>query len=251
MIENIRARQMLQRDYSIGSHQSRISWRYPISRNWLVFEMLCDGNVNDTNDGTKTNWTKTNWTFVDSDVWYWKQCLSLDWSSAYVTIANNSNISGTGAHSMFSRVNITSLPSSGVDIWICAKWYDYPANWWWILLRINNVAWVTQFEALMTNWTNTYIARGITASTWAWYDIWAVFTGSTIQLWVNGIMIQETATTWVLRYGNGMIIWAFKSNAWSLWAYFNGKIQWVRLYNKAFYSLEINTIAKEWLKLLH
>lgn len=241
MIENIRARQLLQRDYSIWSHQSWISWRYQIPRNWLVWEWLLNWNALDSS-WYWNNWTPTNVIWAATDIWYQAQCWSFNWS-AYINLASSSAIDLSWNN--WTICFIVKPTLTWWDRWIIWKktsfgnlnWeiWKQSANklvmwiwnslWWWV------IDWNYTF-------TNNKIVNCVITRNWTSFSLYIDWVFINTQ--TNSATISNTLPATIWR------IWTdVTTGQWS-W-----DIQLIRNYNKSLSQGEIQLLHLELLKLLH
>ena len=237
MIENTRAKQILQRDYSIWSHQSWISWRYHIPRNWLVFEALLNWDATDSS-WYWNNWSPINMVWNNTDIGYQKQCWSFNWSSSYISVANNAlwNLWNNFTISL-TNVNFTSFSTKCL------------LRWWWLTNWFDIYAFTgsNRINFRSTNLSTTDSTSTNTINSWTNYNILITYNWSQLKFYFNWINTDTFNRTWS--------IWAWDWNSyiwrWTSSDYFNWNIQWVRIYNRVISQQEIQMLYKEWLKLLH
>ena len=77
MINNLRSRIILERDYSIGSRQSGISGRWKENRKGLKLEANLDGSATETS-GNGITLSPLNMAYVDTEIDYQSKCGSFN-----------------------------------------------------------------------------------------------------------------------------------------------------------------------------
>lgn len=230
MISNIHSRKIVQRDLTIGTHQSWISGRYPIPRNGLVWEWLLNGDALDTS-WSGNNGTATNMTYDSTDRGYQSQMGVFNGSNAYISWL----IATPSTHSICfwfktsaSGSNYTFNDNSALSIlaWNSAGKIQYDD-------------WVD--EVLTT--TNTYVDGN-----------WHFCVCARANWTTNGSFINvdngTEITTWTISssVGGSIDLWHRKSPSQQFWTW---NLQLVRIYNQVLSAKEINNLYMEWLKLLH
>ena len=252
MIENTRAKQILERDYSIWSHQSWITWRYPIPRNWLIFEALLNWDATDTS-WYWNNWSPINMVWADTDVGYQKQCGSFNGSNARVWFTN-SVVTWTVLTVSLWIKNWAS--SQSADTTIISNQSDGPCQWFVIGQRPN--AWnswnLFYWDGLWGNitnwqWINTNL---FSLDVWVWTHILWIINWNNIKIYKNWVLLSNSTYSQPISINSTkqLSIWAFYNwgnpNRW-----FNWNIQLARIYNIVLSDKENQMLYKEWLKLLH
>lgn len=235
MIYNTRSRQLVERDYSIGSRQA---WpnRFLIPKNWLYASYPLNGNANAE---IWTNATATNVTWVNSERWYQAQMWAFV-TNAYVLPPSN----------LINNLNTFSLSirckrNGNANTWD-GKIFDYRSASNYVYIANNNspaninfgISFWTAFNFTITeDFTSKRVHFVIAIDWWTCriYRDWNLLTS-----WA----CWSTARTST----NGRI-----GNEWNAGAnrYFNGNIALVKCYNRAVSPKEVQLLYKEWLKLLH
>jgi hypothetical protein len=239
MYNNTRSKQIIERDYTRWSHQSWPSNRFQIPRNSMLQEYLLNWDAKDSfniNNLTATNVTwGTDWA-IGYQWWY----AILNWTSAKIdwTIATQS-----------ANVNIYT------SLWIRRTWTWSAANncimqfqetstnirfWFWItswnVLSLWN-SWAGQVTSAITP----------TLNTWEHYVFWRDWTN--VYIYKNWILVYSVANSsndWasVVKYAR---IWARENSL----EFFKWDMCLVKPHYKILNNKEIQTLYKEWLKLLH
>lgn len=227
MIQNNRSRKILERDYSIWSRQSGISWRYQIPKAWLVWEWLFSGNGNDTSGNGN------NLTLVDAPTYQtaWTGYFSQEWnfngSSDYATLASNSSIEFTNAFSYsiiwkwsdtdamvlakrpsWNPVEFSVYLGGTADFrviqWVSAWWsnafamwwagdFNTLQDWWYHTLSFShqfwttNSAWYLDWKPISLTWTLQTNANASSTNTLYIGKNWP--TSNSFPQWVLGVRL--------------------------------------------------------------
>ena len=253
MYNNQRSKQIIERDYTIGSRQSWPSNRFQIPRNWLVWEWLLNWDATDSlwiNNGTATNMS-----WVDSWAWYTKQSGSFNWTTGYVDCWNWASLSPTTAISVSAWIKHTAWWTAYERI--ASKFETNLTSYKWWNIQISNTG-VLQFECTNTNWwsTSTYWKTWTTnLKDSKWHLVNAIFDTTN---WMKLYVDWKLETIWTTNWTIPASIWVVTTplNIWRLlfnwtWYYWNINIQNVRLDNRILSNKEIQILYKDWLKLLH
>lgn len=226
----------------------RTPWflRQWIPRQWLVWEWLLNWNSSDSS-GYGNNGTATNVTYTWTDIWYQSQCAVFNWSSSRVVIRPYNSPWDIFTISLFLKTTLTNSERLVYDrtinlvniprIFISINRSSINGNlsfWWFNGTTVSSIS----------SWN-----IGINDGTWK-HIVWTRDGNNTNLMYVNGILVS---TTWSIPSGNigtgsSLTLWDDDSlNAF----WFNGNLQLVRDYNRALSAKEIQSLYKEWLKLLH
>lgn len=252
MISNIRARTLLERDFSIWTHQSWISWRYPIPRNWLVWEWLLNWDALDSS-WYWNNWTATNVTYADTDVGYQKQMGVFNGSNSNIVIADNASLKPTWNFTIVAVIKTTS----NTNQWIFQSW-SQNANNAWIRFWLFTTDWI-RFET----WRNTWWTEDTdwkkviysSASVRDWNNhiiVWR-YNWADLSIFIDWVLVNSVAWTYWPWYSatNYVRIWCLNNSWTNLFFWVNWNEQKVRLYNRDLSNKEIIILTKELQKLLH
>lgn len=217
-----------------------------IPRNWLVGEWLLDNNTLDTDDWTKNNGTPTNVTYENTDVGYQVKRGVFNGSNAYIT-ATTWDYWDTFSYSFTYSTTSTSLVllfdngSAGIARNFIALNYDGP----WTNVGKLWFFWATSGGSF---WTS-YADIGATLYDWKPHTVTVTRasgsgTPSIIFDWV------VYSTTWTIPTGDitsGSIrIWS--ASDWTF--FFNWKCQSFRIYSRVLSTSEIQSLYREWLRML-
>jgi len=258
MILNTRSRQIVQRDFTIGSHQSWISGRYPIPRNWLVGEWILNWDALDSS-GYWNNGTATNVTYASTDIWYQAQASVHNWSTSKIACWNILDETGANPFSLSCWVKFTSLWSQMIYWKQLNSW----SFWWFMLWQQRLTAPTRDFisMSLVSNDSTFGQANKSTTfnwiTTWVWYHIvwtydWSK-TAAWIKIFINTVEWYDAWSTidtlWTKSISTSADFWIGSRNSWNLPT--NWNIQLCRKYDHILSTKEIQSLYMEWLKLLH
>jgi len=222
----------------------RTPWllRQDISRRWLVGEWLFDNNALDTNDGTKNNGTATNVTYANTDVGYQSKNGSFNGSSSY--IRSSSSITEIWGTALVS-ISFWAKPDS---VWS----FQMP----WIYRNASAASFFIAFNtasvqlAKYTWWVQAVCNSSSILNTTTYQHIVCTYDWANLRVYINWVLDATTASTWNIDTLSSAW-WDIWQNNWVGGQYFSGKIQMTRVYNRVLLQQEIDTLYKEWLKLLN
>lgn len=251
MINNSRSRRIVQRDMTIGTHQSGISGRFPIPRNGLVGEWFLNWNALDTS-GSGNNGTVINATFVNTEIWYKKQ-MAGEFNSAWVSTGNGRiELPSCGLWSacteMSLSINFKCTNNNNTSTWPVSYDYCFSAKNDWLFVVKNGNAATLSFRMYSTP---SYILECIVAN-----DITAshnyIYTWSTTQqnakLYKDNVLV---ATSSDIRTTSIALNQAMAFGGYPLINHFHWNIQTTRTYNRVLSEKERALLTMESLKLLH
>ena len=195
---------------------------------WLVWSYPLDwsAKANVWTDGSPSNmlWVKT-------DKGYQNQCWSFNWSSSYVTITNNNEISDSD----FS-VSLWTKPSPSTKGTIFMFWTrDVSISYWqWMNNRIRfNIynAWDNSIDYdFVTVWRIVHIC--VTRSKTSWMIMYIN--------WVSVLTKSYTWNWWTISWTASL----WRDSRWT--GFFNWLIQNVDIYNVVLTEDEIRNLYLEW-----
>lgn len=265
MILNTRSRQIVQRDFSIGSHQSWSS-RFTIPRNWLVGEWLLNGNALDTS-GNGNNGTATNVTYASTDIGYQSQTGVFNGTTTQLYIPFSWLSPMFKSAIWWRTIYWWSKANTVWEWWWYGRYFqkqDEATNDTWFALSINNTSTTGMFfvlrkrnsESSPLQWSFSWLPDQLSSQHfyWFWYDTDKTNDSNVKpRLWVDGIEYTATFISWTYwtysdanEFAN---MYIGSNNSWT--RTFDGKIQYPRIYDWVPTTQKINTLYKEWLKLLH
>lgn len=245
MFNNLRTVQLQSGNDNIGAWL-RNPWplRQPIPRQWLVWEWLLNGNAWDSS-GYGNNGTATNVTYSDTDVGYYRQCGVFNWSNSSIDTWNNFSSMFNGLFSVSLFVKCTN--SAGSTYWSI---FENQVNWGAgkeVTIRqtnntnqftVNFYDWSTSnlwfFSAITQNWNHIVLVRD------------SLSTAKVYLNWNSSPILSLNITNTNYTWPTNVFFWRYSTTQ-----YFNWKLNFIRLYNRIISPNEIQTLYKEWLKLLH
>ena len=155
----------------------------------------------------------------------------------YINVSDDPSLRITEALTIESWVNFNSLGSSSNYIGLVAKWDYFGSGWGYGLFReptTNNFS----FHLSYTGSDNVYIESDNVPSVNTWYHVVGTYNGSTLLLYINGVLQAETATiSGIYSNTDPVTIGSFEVNNKDYW--FNGTIDEVAIYNRTLSADEI------------
>jgi hypothetical protein len=133
-----------------------------------------------------------------------------DGTNDYVDVGAPAGLSGTDSHTISAWLKLDSSIPVGESRQAIVKGSDLPSGGWGMLLGVVNSGGTLQWycSVVTTSPVAQYSANGGTISTGVWYHVVNVFdnVNHTVKLYVNGQLINTTATGSNLRYANSSFI---------------------------------------------
>lgn len=248
MINNTRAKQYIERDYSIWSHQSWISNRYKLY-SWIVDTFNLDWN------SVSVYWFNSsaiNIYYVWSIWWYNNQSASFNWTNSRFDITENNRYNFTTEWWVSAYIKTSSnwkmifANYSQFWNWIPIAWYQFSINASWKLTFTfwtwgNYNPWVTFFTI---SW-NTTITDNVP------HYVEAIKTTTQVLLYVDWNLDWTLNTTAAIWYNTSVRtnIWCNEYNPWVIIDWFNWVISNVSIYNNWVYIKWVLNWYKEFLKI--
>ena len=185
---------------------------------------------------------KGNGTLYNSPTWTvsgrYGNALSFDGNNDYLATISNTGISGTAARTVEFWANMNNNPSSGLGFSLVYFGTASP-----ILLF---AATVTRPGGGLSANRNFYFAGygddllGVAAlSLSTWYHFAITYDGTTLKMYVNGVLDNSTAKT--LNTANNVVVMGYPPAG--DWSYYNGLIDETRIYNRV---LTVDEIASRY-----
>jgi hypothetical protein len=164
--------------------------------------------------------------------------VSLDGSNDYISLPS---IDVTGsAITIAAWVKFKSFPS-GTDQRIVSKANSSAeAGHWWMLGQINNGANRLRFRLKAGGVTSTLIATSGNLSAEVWYHAAAVYDGSSMKLYLNGVQVGSLSKSGSLNTSSSVAVNIGRNpDAYGL---FSGAVDDVRIYSRALTATEISSV---------
>jgi endonuclease/exonuclease/phosphatase family metal-dependent hydrolase len=199
---------------------------------WTLDEMtgtIAGDTSGNGNDGTLTNgpiWTagKIN------------GALLFDGIDDNVTVAVPApSLRPAGTYAISAWVRYTATDTSGGDVATMGDSYA---------LRVQPTGDVKTYFYNGTTW-NAVISTGVNTKDGAWHHLVGQYTGSSVQVYVDGVLKNQAAFTGSIVYTLGSSFFLGQHGNGGVHHNFNGTIDQVRVYGRALTAAEISALAAE------
>lgn len=192
-----------------------------------------DGNANDFSGKGNNGAINGGATFTTDRFGQANKALNFDGIDDYVSVLNNPSLSGFNEITMSAWLNHSQL--SGTLGSIIAKWYQETGKDTYITSVTSNKVYGT---------TNNILSGQPLESTNpvpqnTWFQLTFTHDSSGDKLFVNGQILAANALSGNVIYSIPNLLIGTDSNLGTLWRFYKGKMDDVRLYNRALSPLEV------------
>lgn len=195
-----------------------------------------DGNANDVSGKGNNGTINGSATFTTDRFGQANKALNFDGVDDHVSVPNNNTLSGFNEITLSAWVNHNQ--TTGTLGAIIAKWYQSVQDNYLMVVEGGT----NKFGASTNNERNVpfYSPNSIPINTWNHL----VFTHNSSGDWLyfNGYLVASNTISGNIIYSSQNLLIGADSNLGTLWRFFKGKIDDVRLYNRALSRLEVQQL---------
>jgi endonuclease/exonuclease/phosphatase family metal-dependent hydrolase len=162
--------------------------------------------------------------------------LTLDGADDHVTVASPSALlQPAGAYAISAFVKYSTTDIKGGEVASMGNSYG---------LRVRSSGEVNTFFYNGSTWT-TFTTTGANTHDGMWHHLVAQYTGSALQVYVDGVLVGQAAASGAIAYNLGTGFHLGRHGQGSPDYYFNGAIDHVRVYGRALSAAEVSALTAE------